>query len=233
VKGNVLGFDPETNTGAISGHDGQRYDFATVDWHEQGRLPRRGDLVDFTPDGRRATQIYPLEAAYVRPSLGAFYFSPRGRISRYQFWVRGLVVIWAIFLLLEVPIWVFAAAGSKAGAGIFAVLLAVYSLVIIWPSLALQIKRIHDRNKSGWLIVIPMIPGLLLGIVWGVAAIEAISSGDFQSDATVGVLIGAGIFTWILVLISLGISIWFFVEFGCLRGTTGENRFGPDPVPHR
>ena len=33
-----------------------------------------------------------------------------------------------------------------------------------------------------------------------------------------------------LSLISLVIGIWFFVEFGCMRGTIGDNRFGPDPV---
>jgi uncharacterized membrane protein len=60
VKGNVLGFDPETNTGAISGHDGQRYDFVTLDWRGAGR-PSPGVTVDFIADGRRATQVYPLD----------------------------------------------------------------------------------------------------------------------------------------------------------------------------
>jgi hypothetical protein len=31
MRGNIIGFDQDTNTGAISGYDGQRYDFATVD----------------------------------------------------------------------------------------------------------------------------------------------------------------------------------------------------------
>ncbi|HEY1799098.1 MAG TPA: hypothetical protein VGG57_23490 [Stellaceae bacterium] len=59
MKGNVLGFDPDTNTGAISGHDGQRYDFVRLDWH--GPLnPARGAVVDFVAENGRATQIYPL-----------------------------------------------------------------------------------------------------------------------------------------------------------------------------
>lgn len=59
MKGDVLGFDPDGNTGAISGHDGQRYGFVTLDWHGPGR-PRRGESVDFVIDGERATQIYPV-----------------------------------------------------------------------------------------------------------------------------------------------------------------------------
>jgi uncharacterized membrane protein len=59
VKGNVLGFDPETNTGAISGHDGQRYEFVRFEWRGPGQ-PLRGEVVDFVADGNRATQIYPI-----------------------------------------------------------------------------------------------------------------------------------------------------------------------------
>jgi uncharacterized membrane protein len=59
VKGNVLGFDPDTNTGAISGHDGQRYDFVRLEWRGPG-MPRRGVTVDFVAGAGRATQIYPL-----------------------------------------------------------------------------------------------------------------------------------------------------------------------------
>ena len=34
----------------------------------------------------------------------------------------------------------------------------------------------------------------------------------------------------ILHLISFGITVWAFVELGCLRGTVGSNRYGPDPL---
>jgi len=63
VKGDVLGFDADTNTGAISGHDGRRYDFVTLDWRGPGR-PSRGETVDFVAEGSRATQIYPLGARF-------------------------------------------------------------------------------------------------------------------------------------------------------------------------
>jgi uncharacterized membrane protein len=59
MKGNVLGFDPDSNTGAISGHDGLRYEFVTLDWRGPSR-PAHGETVDFVAEGNRATQIYPL-----------------------------------------------------------------------------------------------------------------------------------------------------------------------------
>ena len=47
---------------------------------------------------------------------------------------------------------------------------------------------------------------------------------------TLPALGGLGIAVILLGLTWVGISLWFFVEFGCLRGTIGANRFGPDPV---
>jgi uncharacterized membrane protein len=63
MRGRILGFDPDTNTGAIGGDDGQRYDFARIDWHG-GTGPTHGIAIDFIPAGQRATQIYPVVAAF-------------------------------------------------------------------------------------------------------------------------------------------------------------------------
>src|SRR6202035_5293650 len=101
VKGNIIGFDPDTNTGALSGHDVKRYDFATADWHATGR-PRQGDLVDFQPAGNNATQIYLVESEYVQPTLGEFLFSPHGRISRSQYWLKWVLPMIGVTLVLEI-----------------------------------------------------------------------------------------------------------------------------------
>jgi uncharacterized membrane protein YhaH (DUF805 family) len=34
----------------------------------------------------------------------------------------------------------------------------------------------------------------------------------------------------ILALAALALTIWGFVEIGCLRGTAGTNTYGPDPL---
>jgi len=37
-------------------------------------------------------------------------------------------------------------------------------LVLVWPSLAIQVKRWHDRNKTGWMVLINFIP--IIGFFW-------------------------------------------------------------------
>src|SRR5258708_35264018 len=122
MKGNIIGFDPDTNTGAISGHDGKRYDFVTAEWRGQAR-PRQGDIVDFQPSGDRATQIFLVDAEYVQPGLCQFYFSPHGRISRSQYWLKFVLPVLAIEVVLIGLMGISAAAGSSGGVAIFSTVL--------------------------------------------------------------------------------------------------------------
>jgi|GEM_PF-777992 uncharacterized membrane protein YhaH (DUF805 family) len=217
MKGNVIGFDPDTNTGAISGHDGRRYDFATQDWHGHG-TPRHGDVVDFVAEGERATQIYLLEPEYVAPSFGQFYFSAKGRISRSQYWLKYFLPVFVVGVILNL----IAAAGGEA----LKFLPSLFQLLVLWPGIAVLIKRIHDRNKSGWLVWILYGP-LILAILFGAMMVIAIAAGDPKMTAAMGTITG------ICGVVAVIVAIWFFVEFGCMRGTVGANRYGADPVPNR
>lgn len=215
VRGNVIGFDPDSNTGAISGHDGQRYDFVAGDWHGRNR-PRHGDSVDFLPTGQRAGQIYPIEPEYVPPTFAQFYFSIAGRISRSQYWLRFFLPVFVIGLILSLL--------QLIDQKVFSILANVFNLIVLWPSIAVLIKRIHDRDKSGalvWALYGPLLAALLFTI----AAIVAAAAGSASSAWSLGTIAA------ILWLATFGVGIWFFVEFGCLRGTIGANRYGPDPVP--
>jgi uncharacterized membrane protein YhaH (DUF805 family) len=219
MKGNVIGFDPESNTGAISGYDGKRYDFATVDWHGQQR-PRHGDVVDFVPDGQHAAQVYLIEPQHVGPTLLQFYLSPSGRISRSQYWLRYVVPVIVIGLVLSGMFGTARVIGNYGLAGLIETLHKIFALLALWPGIAVLVKRIHDRDKSGWLVVLPsaMVVLMLLGIVAGFAA------DSIPAAVTLAVAFGAAL---------VGIAIWFFVEFGCMRGTVGPNRHGPDPLGAR
>lgn len=57
MKGHVLDFSVQTNSGIISGDDNQRYTFHGADWMEQDP-PRRGMQFDFATIGDQATEIY-------------------------------------------------------------------------------------------------------------------------------------------------------------------------------
>jgi uncharacterized membrane protein YhaH (DUF805 family) len=213
MKGNVIGFDAAGNAGAVSGYDGKRYDFTTLDWHGQER-PRHGDLVDFVPQGERATQVYPMAPEYVAPTFGQFYFSLRGRISRSQYWLRFFLPVLAIAFVLNM----LEAVGVEGARTVS----HVFNLLVLWPGIAVLVKRIHDRNKSGalvWMLYVPLLVAIVCTIIAIIGAV--LSSGD---AGVLGLFAGA---LWVLVI---GVAIWFFIEFGCVRGTIGPNRFGPDPV---
>jgi uncharacterized membrane protein YhaH (DUF805 family) len=213
MKGNVIGFDAAGNAGAISGHDGKRYDFTQFDWHGQ-EAPRHGVLVDFEPQGERATSVYPFAPEYVPPTFGQFYFSLRGRISRSQYWLRFFLPVLAIGFVLNLLHTV----GVEGGRTVS----YLFNLLMLWPAIAVLVKRMHDRNKSGalvWLLYGPLLAAIVVTVVAIIGAI--FNSGE---AGLLGLLSGA---LWVVVI---GVAFWFFVEFGCMRGTIGPNRFGPDPV---
>ena len=108
-------------------------------------------------------------------------FGFNGRIRRTNYWLGaigasiGLMVIFFIIMFMVGGVGMLAAgaagggenAGRAAGAGIGILgmlLLLVYFAVAIWISLALQIKRWHDRDKSAIWVLISFIP--LVGPFW-------------------------------------------------------------------
>ena len=84
-----------------------------------------------------------------------------GRASRAEYWSFYLINMFIFFIL-----------GFVEGfTGIFpetneSVLAGLYQLFIIIPALAVGVRRMHDVNKSGWFLVIP-IYNLILTITEG------------------------------------------------------------------
>lgn len=52
--------------------------------------------------------------------------------------------------------------GGEAAAGILGglsgLLLIVFALAVFIPSLAVQVRRFHDQDKSGWFVLLGLIP---------------------------------------------------------------------------
>lgn len=44
------------------------------------------------------------------------------------------------------------------------ILSTIYSLAVLVPGLALSVRRLHDINKSGWFLLIALIP--IVGAIW-------------------------------------------------------------------
>ena len=82
-----------------------------------------------------------------------------GRAARSEYWY------WTLFRILLVGGIVIAAAVTQANA-LFG-LLALEVLAMLLPSLAVAVRRLHDVNCTGWLLLLAFIPlgGLLLFIL--------------------------------------------------------------------
>lgn len=132
--------------------------------------------------------------------LGALLFGFSGRINRAKYWIAV-----AIYVVATIIAWVLA---FVVGFGmLWFIIIGIVYIAMIVSGIAVGIKRLHDRDKSGWwLLLFYLGPTVLSGI---------------------GAATGAQI---IFGLASLAISIWMFVELGCLRGTMGPNQYGPDPL---
>ncbi len=86
-------------------------------------------------------------------------------------------------------------------------------IALIWLGLAISVKRLHDRDKSGW----------FLPVYWGLPMVLGALGFVAQLNDSGGLSLVCG-------LGEFAIGIWMFTEPGCLRGTPGTNRFGPDPL---
>jgi uncharacterized membrane protein YhaH (DUF805 family) len=104
-------------------------------------------------------------------------FSGRTPRSGYWFWTLFVVLVSLVAKIVD-----FGLTGDPRG-GLVA---GIVSLILIIPGIAISVRRLHDRDKSGWFFLLCLIP-----------------------------IVG-----WIILL------VWY-----CQRGTTGTNRFGPDPLP--
>jgi uncharacterized membrane protein YhaH (DUF805 family) len=90
-----------------------------------------------------------------------FYFSVQGRVNRKQWWLRLILPIFVIIMLLAFIDMVTGAYDPKVGVGILSGLFALASLI---PTILVDIKRWHDRDKSGWWMLITLVP--IIGAIW-------------------------------------------------------------------
>jgi len=117
-------------------------------------------------------------------------------------WVFGFCVFALFYFTTDSP--------NSAQSWILATIFAVPG---IWSTSVLGIKRLHDRNKTGWW----MVPVWLVPSFLDRASSVAERGGNFMLQV-------------ICIAISVAVGLWIFVEFFCLRGTIGPNPYGDDPV---
>lgn len=147
------------------------------------------------------------------------FTSFEGRIGRKDFWLGLLVIIIASFVLigvLGILTWVLPVSFVSL----------VGSLIMLYPALALSLKRLHDRNKAAkpWAYIM-FGPGILTNIMqaMGVGFTTTEIQGELVTYPSNGLATALSVITAI-------VGLWVLVELGFLKGTTGDNQFGSDPV---
>jgi uncharacterized membrane protein YhaH (DUF805 family) len=86
-------------------------------------------------------------------------FTYQGRASRSAYWWFALfqfIAVVGLFIVLAVVGGL--GGGSNAAAGLIAILVIVASVIMFLVGLPLTIRRLHDSDKTGWWVLIGLIP---------------------------------------------------------------------------
>lgn len=84
------------------------------------------------------------------------YLGLEGRIGRADFWRHGVLGLGLYGVLLLALLDIAGLDEMQAD--------SVVNLLLLWPALAISIKRWHDRNRSGWWVLINLVP--VVGWLW-------------------------------------------------------------------
>jgi len=142
-------------------------------------------------------------------NLSWLLFGFRGRLNRARFWIATI--------LAQVAAGAAIVLGGLLTPGSFESnykLLVTFAVVLFviytFIGFALSVKRLHDRDKSGWWI---LLYGVFPGFVQGLATT--------WPETTLALALN---------VVGLIVMLWGIIVVGFLRGTDGPNRFGPDPL---
>ncbi len=147
------------------------------------------------------------------------FFNPRGRIGRKQWWI-GYLMLLAVglaYTALEMFINTDLDPNDKGAARLASYRYLAYSLLVLWPWLALYAKRLHDLGRTSW---------------WG--ALLLVPSYFYIFFELAGITDGTRVISLLSVVLLLLIYLPVPVEglwLGGVIGDRGDNQFGPDPLP--
>jgi uncharacterized membrane protein YhaH (DUF805 family) len=100
-----------------------------------------------------ANPLLPAEAT----SPWQMYFSLQGRIGRADYWYAGVFLLLVLGLVATALLRIAGLSTEKAE--------GVVNVLLAWPAIAVSAKRWHDRDRSGWWVLVNMLP--VVGWLWG------------------------------------------------------------------
>jgi uncharacterized membrane protein YhaH (DUF805 family) len=144
-----------------------------------------------------------------------YLFSFEGRISRGEYWLFVAICAGYAFIAGFLVMAVF----SYSDRWHVRFVSFVLSLPLLWPGLAIAVKRLHDRDK---------------GREWAWFLIGVPTIGHYITLIANFAIARPGLLSYPLLALqvaTIAVGLRAFVELGFFRGTAGDNRFGPDPLP--
>jgi len=144
--------------------------------------------------------------------FGYLFTSFDGRINRKPYWLAIIALI--VVSIVVIMILGFIGLGMMSPG--FAIAMLIVQLALLYPSTALMVKRLHDRNHPGWWAAFLLVPVILQAITNALG----ITGNPLNQNAL----------DYLFMAITFIVGIWFFIELGCLRGTVGPNQYGPGPL---
>jgi len=114
--------------------------------------------------------------------------------------------------------------------GVGGIILVLFWLAVLIPTIAVQVRRLHDTNRSGWwlggfYLLYAVYFVMLMSSIGSVFGAAMTGAGSPPPSPEVG---GSFVITMILgfVMMIYGIAL---IVFYCLPGTKGPNKYGDDP----
>ena len=168
-------------------------------------------------------------------------FQGRARRSEFWLWVLLRIIVGAVLGTISISVLMngmnFQNPDPSQIMGRYFSVMPIMQLVnlgLLLPTIAVAVRRLHDTNRSGWWVVMPIvvaIAGVILFFIFaGTQLFSAMSAGGTMTDEQ-GMKFAFGMFGSLFLFIFLPILIAEIVMlvFYVSDGTPTANRFGADP----
>ena len=158
-----------------------------------------------------------------------------GRAPRAEFWwffLFTLIIYMVAWFLLAGTMMGAAAGGEPSTAMLPAmgggmIIMTLCWLALIVPTIAVQVRRLHDTNRSAWWIgAFYILYAVYFVMLFGSMAsmMASAAAGETAAPTGAGSMLATGALGLVMFIYGIVLLVFF-----CLPGTPGPNRFGLDP----
>ena len=130
------------------------------------------------------------------------YFKLSGRASRQEYW-KFIAIMFLSSILIAILKTIFRYSSLST---LIMVIANIWSIFLIIPHWTVAVRRLHDTNKSGWMLLLPFTIGIIVFVI-----VNLINS-----------LMPIAMIIFALIPIYL---FYLFVK----KGDVGPNKYGEDP----